>query len=263
MTGRTGSYRPRFQTGRATVALMLREMSSTYGRSPGGYTWAILEPVAAIVVLSAVFSYAFRAPGLGTNFPLYYATAYLPFMMYSDISLKTSQSIIFSRQLLSYPSVTIIDALLARFLLATITHIMVFYIVIFGIYQIYDLRLIIDFPVVFVTLLTTALFGFAVGVVNCFLFMRFVVLRTVWSILMRPVFIISGVLFLYEDVPRELRDYLWWNPIFHLTGMMRSGFYATYDASYTSLIYLYLLTGILVALGLLLLKRYSRDLLER
>ncbi|SHF70420.1 capsular polysaccharide transport system permease protein [Litoreibacter ascidiaceicola] len=263
MAGQTRSLRPRFQTARATFALMLREMSSTYGRSPGGYVWAILEPVAAIAVLSFIFSYALRAPSLGTNFPLFYATAYLPFMMFNDIATKMSQSILFSRQLLSYPSVTIIDAMLARFLLSTFTHLMVFYLVIFGIHQIYDVRLIVDFPTVILALLSAAIFGLAVGTINCFLFTRFVVLRTVWSILMRPMFIISGVFFLYEDVPVELQTYLWYNPILHLTGMMRDGFYATYDATYVSVVYLYLLAGSLLSLGLLLLRRYYRDLLER
>ncbi|MDJ0823602.1 MAG: sugar ABC transporter permease, partial [Paracoccaceae bacterium] len=36
--------RRRFATARAVMALMLREMSTSFGRSPGGYLWAILEP---------------------------------------------------------------------------------------------------------------------------------------------------------------------------------------------------------------------------
>ena len=31
---------------------MLREMGSTYGRSPGGYLWVIAEPIGVIAVLS-------------------------------------------------------------------------------------------------------------------------------------------------------------------------------------------------------------------
>ena len=35
----------RFASFRAIGALILREMATSYGRSPGGYIWAILEPV--------------------------------------------------------------------------------------------------------------------------------------------------------------------------------------------------------------------------
>ena len=47
--------RRRLASARAIGALILREMSSSYGRSPGAYVWAILEPVAGIALLSLVF----------------------------------------------------------------------------------------------------------------------------------------------------------------------------------------------------------------
>ncbi|MCX7288621.1 MAG: hypothetical protein NTW20_13985 [Rhodobacterales bacterium] len=68
-----------FRTSRSVVALMLREMSTTYGRSPGGYLWVILEPVGGIALLSLVLTFGLRvkSPGLGINFPLFYATGVL------------------------------------------------------------------------------------------------------------------------------------------------------------------------------------------
>ena len=42
-------------TFRTVSALMLREMSTRYGRSPGGYAWALLEPVGAIIVMAIGF----------------------------------------------------------------------------------------------------------------------------------------------------------------------------------------------------------------
>ncbi|MEL6475009.1 MAG: sugar ABC transporter permease, partial [Pseudomonadota bacterium] len=34
--------RRRFASLRSIIALMLREMATSYGRSPGGYLWAVL-----------------------------------------------------------------------------------------------------------------------------------------------------------------------------------------------------------------------------
>ena len=68
--------------GRAIGALVLREMATTFGRSPGGWLWAVAEPVAVIALLSFAFSLAFRSPSLGTSFPLFYATGYLPFLLF-------------------------------------------------------------------------------------------------------------------------------------------------------------------------------------
>ena len=41
---------PRFRMVRTVIALMLREMSTTYGRTPGGYVWALMQPLGSIIV---------------------------------------------------------------------------------------------------------------------------------------------------------------------------------------------------------------------
>ncbi|WP_311200115.1 hypothetical protein [Phaeobacter inhibens] len=63
-------HRRSMATLRTVAALVLREMSTRYGRTPGGYLWGILEPLAAILFLSLGFSLVIRTPSLGTSFPL-------------------------------------------------------------------------------------------------------------------------------------------------------------------------------------------------
>ena len=118
---------------RAITALMLREMAATYGRSPGGWIWAVAEPVAAVTLLAFVFQLAFDAPPLGRSFVLFYATGYLPFMLFTDVSGKVANALRFSRPLLGYPAIVPIDALIARFLLNLITQILVVAMVVLGI----------------------------------------------------------------------------------------------------------------------------------
>ncbi len=252
----------RWKTPRAIVALMLREMATTYGRSAAGYIWAILEPVAAIAILSTAFSLILRAPSLGSHFALFYATAYLPFILYSTLTTKLLTSIKFSRQLLTYPSVTFSDAILARFGLTVLTHLLVFYIVISGIMLIFDTRSILHFPAILSSLAMASALGFGLGCLNCFLASCTTLWANIWGIINRPVFILSGVFFLYEDVPANLRTYLWYNPMIHITGEMRRGFYPTYDAPYVSYVYVFGVACLCGTLGLLLLARFHRDILN-
>ncbi len=250
-----------FATYRSIVALMLREMVTTFGRSPGGYAWAVIEPVAAIALLSVIFSYAFRSPALGTNFPLFYASAFLPFMLFNDVSNKIGTTIRFSRPLLMYPSVTFLDAILARFFLNLLTHLMVTYIVLTGIVLIFSLSLIIDFPVLINAIAMAAALALGVGTLNCYLMTAYPLWERVWQIATRPLFILSGLFFLFEDLPEQFRQILWFNPLFHVTGAARAGLYATYDATYVSPIFVYSVACVSLCLGLLFLKRYHRDLL--
>jgi len=97
-------------------------MTTSYVRTPGGYLWVILEPVAGIVLLTLLFMLISRTPPLGTNFPLFYATGMLPFTMYITLSGNIANAVSFSKALLTYPAVSFMDALLARFFLTAITQ---------------------------------------------------------------------------------------------------------------------------------------------
>lgn len=247
---------------RVVFALILREMSSVYGRSAMGYLWAILEPVAAIALLSFVFSLILRAPALGNSFPLFYATGYLPFMFYMGTSVNIATCIRFSKQLLFYPRVTYIDAIFARLLLSFLTHTVVFYIIIIGIVLIEDTRTILQFQYIFSSFLMAATLAFGIGVVNCFLFEVFPSWMQLWSILTRPLFILSCIFFTPESVPEPFRSYLLYNPLVHIVSEMRRGFYPFYDGVYISHIYVYGLSLTLAVIGLFLLKRFSKDILD-
>ncbi len=252
----------RFRTGRTVAALFIREMSTTYGRSAMGYGWAILEPVAGIALLSLVFSLAFRAPSLGTNFPLFYASGMLPFLAYMDVSQKVAASLRFSRQLLFYPGVTFVDALLARFLLNAITQVLVFMILVTGIIQIYDLKVILDIPRLAMGMALALWLALGVGTLNCYLLSAFPSWERTWAILNRPLFILSCVFFVFDDVPQPWQDWLWFNPLIHVVGLVRSGLYATYDAGYALPGYVVACGAVPLAFGLLFLRRYHRDIIE-
>lgn len=253
----------RFASMRAILALMLREMGTTYGRSPGGYLWAVLEPAAGIALLSLAFSVVFRAPSLGISFPMFYATGMLPFLMFSIIVNKLAQSLNFSRPLLAYPAVTFVDALIARFILNMLTQLMVSYVVLISILLLFDTRITPDLSVIVQAFALTAFLAMGVGTLNAFLVTRFPVWQQGWNIIMRPMFLISSIFFLFEAIPQPYRDYLWWNPIVHVVGLMRSGFYATYDAPYVSITYVSSIAVICLAFGLIFLRRFHRDLLNR
>jgi len=251
-----------FAAGRTIVALMLREMSTSYGRSPGGYAWAVLGPLAAIVLLSAGFAAISRHPPLGTNFLLFYATGYLPFSLYQDVAGPVARSIAYSRSLLLYPAVTWMDAIIARFLLALLTSLMVGYLLLSGILILFDTGAVIKIEPILSAIMMAAILGLGVGSMNCVLTGLFPTWSQIWSILTRPLLLASGVLLLYEDLPRWVRDILWYNPLIHVTGEMRRGFYPMYYAAYVSPGYVFGVSLGLLTLGFVLLGRYHREILN-
>lgn len=252
-----------FATFRAVSALILREMATKYGRSPGGYAWALLEPLGAIIVLGFGFSLLVRTPPLGTSFLLFFATGLLPFSLYGSLSAAIGRAINFSRSLLFYPAATWLDAVLARFILGTLTDVFVMIIIYTGLIIVTDTRTVLDISSMVQALSLAALLGLGMGLVNCVLFGLFDVWMQIWGILMRPLLLVSGVLFLYDGMPSTLQNILWYNPLMHITGLMRAGFYSNYSADYVSITYVLAITIILIFFGVVLMGRYHRVILNR
>ncbi len=254
---------PKFATARAILALILREMTTTYGRSPGGYVWAVLEPTLALLVLVAIFSLGFRTPPIGTNFAIYYASGLLPFFMFTSVFGNISQSINFSSQLLAYPRVTFWDAVVARLILTVLTQLMIAYLIFSVILLTAETRTILELPVILSAFAMAAILGLGIGLLNCVLTSRYAIWHTVWSVLTRPLILISGVILPPSSIPQPYRGWLEWNPLLHVVGQSRKGFYYSIDSAYVDLRYAILVAAICGFFGLLFLRRFFRDNLER
>lgn len=258
----TASTKTRYVFPRSVMALILREMSTTYGRSPGGYFWAMAEPIGGIVLLTIIFALVSRTPPLGSSFALYYAAGIMMFGTYQTTATKIGQAIRYSKPLLAYPLVSYMDALLARLVLNALTYVMITLILMSGIIVVFDLSLNIDFVTCLRAMLLALVLGFGVGTVNCYLMSMYPIWQSIWSVLTRPMFILSGVIFLIDPLPEGLRTALLYNPVAHPIMLMRRGIYDTYDAVYVSETYVYMIALPLTAIGLLLLRRYHRVMLD-
>lgn len=252
--------RRRFRTPRVTAALMLREIAVSNRRAVFGYLWEIVEPVAFIAILMAVFSLLFVRPPLGDSFALFYASGVLPCVMVLGTAGKVGAAVRFSRPLLTYPEVTFLDAILARFLLAAMTKLVVFVLVIGIIVAAFRVDAFFDLPVLLLGLAMVFMLALAVGVMNCLLFAVFPLYESVWAVVTRPLFLFSAVLFLFDQVPLPWRDWLWWNPVIHLVGQVRAGLFPTYAADYVSVTYVAVLSAVILPVALFFLRRYWREL---
>jgi capsular polysaccharide transport system permease protein len=253
---------PRFQAARAILALILREMASTYGASPGGYIWAVLQPVGTLMIMALGFSLLVRTPALGTSFFLFYATGFLPFDMYNTISGKIESALKYARSLLAYPRMSWIDAVLSRFILHALTLTAVFCIVTGGVLLILDVHVTISVIPIVQGLSMAFLLGLGVGLINSVLSGLFPVWQTIWAIISRPLFLASGIFYIYEDLPRAVQDILWWNPVLHVVGLVREGFYYTYEPAYVSMSYGYGVSLVLIVFGLIFMRSNYARILE-
>ena len=182
--------------------------------------------------------------------------------MYTDISAKLAQTIQFNRALLTYPRITFLDALIARLVLNTLTQMIVHVIVLGFILLVLHPTTTLDYTKIAQAYALTLMLATGIGTLNAFLTLAYPIWQTAWAVLNRPLFLISCVFFIFEAVPQPYSDYLWFNPLVHIAGLMRDGYYPFYQPTYVSVIYPVTLSAVTAMAGLFLLNRYHRDILD-
>lgn len=242
-------------------ALMIRETATLYGRSAGGYLWALGEPILGIVLLTVVFSQISQAPPIGTLYPLFYATGYLPYLFYSSAQSRIMTAASGSKSILSHAAVGILDIAMARMLLAMLTHMAIWVLVFAGISVIYEMPLDIDAASLAGAFAAASGLAFSIGILNCGLAGHFPSWPRVWGVLNRPLFLVSGIFYPFASMPPALQDVLWWNPLVHVVGLVRGAFYPSYDDGYASplLLAAIILCTAMTGLALIASRRMDKD----
>ena len=245
---------------RVVGALLRREMTTRYGRSAGGYFWAIAEPVSMIALLCLVFSAIARTPPLGGSFVLFFATGSIAFNFYRTTSSVLAGAIKSNVQLLRYPNVAFIDTLVARGVLQFLTSCVVSAIVLAGAVHISGEPARLD-PVRIAGAVAAAVtLAAGVGAVNAVLFPLYPTWERVFGILNGPLFLVSGVFFLPDTMPPAIQELLAYNPLVHAVSVFREGMFPSYSARLDSLEYPVALGLALLLTGLLLLRRHRERL---
>lgn len=252
----------RFKSLRVIVALVLRELESSESRTSLGFLWAFIDPIATITLMSVVFGVISRVPPLGTNFPLFYMTGMIPFGIYSSLANKTAHAPKFSRQLLNFPAVKAIDAIMARFFLNFFIEVMVFFVLTFVILWGWNLNPHIRPLLVIEAILLAAMLGLGIGCLNAVLFMLYPTYEIVWSVVNRPLMLASGTLIPISAIPEPYQTYLWWNPIAHPIELMRAGFYPQVGRENVDVLFVVLISLGAFAIGMVMLHKMVRDAME-
>jgi capsular polysaccharide transport system permease protein len=236
-------------------------MTTRYGNKFGGYMWAVLDPVLTIAILTLVFSAIAQTPPLGRSFALFFATGYAVFYMYRSTSDQVSSAVEANQALLNYPVVRPYDAIIGRIVLQIATLFVVNLLLFGTLYLTAPFGKVALGPILLASVIAIVL-GAGVGAANIVWFHLSSTYQQIWGIINRPAFIVSGVFFLPESIPHPFREILLWNPLVHIIGLFRTGFYPNYRAEYVSMPYIVGLAIFSIVFGLFLVWLFDAKLRE-
>jgi len=200
-------------------------MATRFGTKPGGYIWALLEPIAYIGMMTAIFSLFARLPVIGDSYPLFFSTGYLAFNLYKGVERYVAGAVRNNKSLLSYPVVAPIDAVMARFALEAVTSVIVCAVIFSVIVYCLPRPINIHWSPLIEAAFFAWIMAMGVAMFNIVMFAKYPLYEQIFAIISRPLLMLSGVLYVPSLLPAPANEILLANPICQLVVLFREGFY--------------------------------------
>ena len=233
-------------------ALFTRELKARFSHFRLGYVWAVGEPVAFVAILSALRMVMGRQDIAGVPYPLFFASGIIPYLFFQTLVNQSINIVSSNMALMNYKVVKPADPLVAKCILEVIIYSSSGIIIItclafigfrFEWNNTMGVILVISCHISFV--LGVSLI---VSVAGAYIHES----KKIVPILVRPLFFLSGIFYPAESLPVKYRDILLWNPLLHVSELLRESIFADYQSHEGSLRFLFtsalitLFTGIYV-----------------
>jgi len=222
--------------------------------------WALIEPLIFISIFVTGFQLLGRESQGGIPMPLFFVAGFGPFFMFRDIFGEVMQGTKGHQSLLMFPQVTRMDLLVSKLILTTLVSIVVFLILLIGLYAMgFDFR--VEDPLgVMIGVALMALLGFGLGLILGAFSIRYEFIRSLSQPLLgRPLFLTSGLFFTASMLPPAVREIVLYNPLMHCIALIRTSLFENFESRYIDLNYVMVFALIEVSFGLMLLMVFERQ----
>jgi capsular polysaccharide transport system permease protein len=242
-------------------ALFLREALDRLFDMRAAWLWLLMEPVMHIAFITVVFS-AIRVLVIGgIETPIWIIVGMLAFFLFRRTAVQVMYAVESNQPMFAYRQVKPFDVAIVRagleaFLMVLISTVILVVAGFMG-YEAFPPE-----PLqVALALLGMWLFGLGYGLVASVLIELVPETKHILTILMMPLYLLSGVIWSMKSVPQPYRDVLLINPLVHGLELVRQGFGSYYQTvPGVSMGYLYIWAGCSIFLGLALYRRFAVEL---
>ncbi len=240
-------------------ALLLREaLSRLFGRRAAWF-WLLLEPVFHVAYLMVIFAVIRVRHVGGIATPLWLMVGLLAYFMFQRASRQAMNAVGSNQALFVYRQVLPVDTVLVRAGLEGAVMVVVTMLMLAG-GALFGLGVVPADPLLVLGALAGMwLLGLGLGLCSSVVAELSPEGGRLLLMLMRPLYMLSGVVFPIAMVPQPYRDWLALNPLVHGLDAVRLGFAPYYhEIPGLDLWYLYEWAMVLVLLGLMLQVALAR-----
>lgn len=247
----------------ALSALILREMTTRFGRNGLGYMWAVIRQMVFIGFFFLLFELRGRHLPYGVSILAFLITGINSFFIFRNTVGQLKKALKSNINLLYFRQISPFSIYASRAILETLTGVFIFALLVLILRITGEQIRMTSLLQVLSVLLLLGAFGACYGLFIATASTFIPALDAFEAVIGRVLFFTSGIFFYANELPKEIREVLMWNPLLHLIELLREGFFDTYTAKYASLGYV---SGWLISFfffALVLERIGRRRILER
>lgn len=247
---------------RVISALLLRELLTRYGRNNIGFLWLFVEPMLFISFITLIWS-AIRTIS-GSNIPIvaFALTGYSSMLLWRGMPSRCIGAHEANLSLLYHRQVTIVDVNFARILLEFMAVTTSFVALGIAFYAMEWLPGPEDALQVLWGWLLLAWFGAGLGLTIGGLAQKFNFVRNLWPPFSYILIVLSGVAFIADALPPDIRAIALWLPQLNALEFLRDGWFGTLFQAHYDIPYTVVSNLVLTFVGMSLVRQIGNELSE-
>lgn len=242
-------------------SIFIRELKTRFGRFRLGYLWAVLEPIALIIVLSTVRLLFGEAQLAGLPFPVFFASGISAYLLFNHIANSCLYAVESNEGLFNYQRVKPFDIFVARAVLELVIALGTGLLILPALYFLGFRFQWNDTLMVIAVIACLFAFSFGVGLITGVLGPLWHESKKIIPVLIRPLFFISGIFFAAGDIPEALRGLAMVNPLLQATELLRAALFVEYSSHEGNLFYFFCWATGSLFIGLLVYRIFAKTLL--
>ncbi len=211
-------------------ALMVREVRARFSGDPLGYTWAFVTPLVWIASIAVIFSLVGRLTPIHTDIISFLIAGMLPYTIFRTTISATMRISKAQKNMRYFANISANDILVASTLMELMNAILIYIVLMAGNELIFSHFEVAD-PAM-------TMFGFTLAWGLGASFGHMAVAFTQISeatvrfvpILLRPMFWLSGIFFVANELPGGLLNVMQYNPLLQAIEIMRSASFLGYSS---------------------------------
>lgn len=210
---------------RVIGALMLRELTTRFGRENIGFLWVMAEPLLFAVLVGLLWRATKGPTDHGLDIVAFVVSGYIPLVLFRSSVSRAVSSFTANGSLMYHRQIQVIDLLLVRFLIELIGHMMAYLFIAVVLWSLGFFPTPFDIGFFILGWLYYALFTLAVTLVVAPLSEMSDVLEKVMGVSIYLMIPFSGAFYLVGALSSDAASLVLWSPPVHGMELMRFGLF--------------------------------------